>query len=77
MTWKIIRTFIIMCVCQWALKKLNRKPKSFEKDRHVWHHKDQKKKKCMPNDAINKAKERETRKKVCDACGKECKLLSC
>lgn len=51
-----------MCVCQWALKKLNRKPKSFEKDRHVWHHKDQKKK-CMPNDAINKAKVRETRKK--------------
>ena len=24
----------------------------------------------MPNDAINKAKVRETRKKVCDACGK-------
>ena len=37
--------YYYVCISQWALKKLNRKPKSFEKDRHVWHHKDQKKKK--------------------------------
>ena len=31
----------------------------------------------MTNDAINKAKVQETRKKVCNACGKESKLPSC
>ena len=66
--------YYYVCISQWALMKLNRKPKSFEKDKHVWHHKE--KKKCMTNDAINKAKVQETRKKVCNACGKESKLPS-
>ena len=33
-----------MCISKWALMILNRKPKSFEKDKHVWHHKDKNKK---------------------------------